>query len=62
MCVDTKIDFIFWCGGVVLVGLGGFFGDFLGCVVYVYAPTCTRLGDRARARMRLSARVCACVM
>ncbi len=35
MCVDTENDIFFWGGGVVLVGLGGFFAVFVGCVVGV---------------------------
>jgi len=33
VCVATEIDFIFWGGGVVLVGSCGFFAVFVGCVV-----------------------------
>jgi hypothetical protein len=43
VCVATEIDFIFWVGGVVLVGLGGFFAVFVGCVVGVVGGCCLLL-------------------
>jgi len=33
VCVATEIDFIFWGGVVILVGLGGFFGKFWAILV-----------------------------
>jgi len=35
VCVATENGFIFWGGGVVLVGSCGFFGKILGCVLWV---------------------------
>jgi len=43
VCVSTEIGFIFWGGGVVLVGLGGFFAVFVGCVVGVVGVCCWSL-------------------
>jgi hypothetical protein len=43
VCVATEIDFIFCGGGVVLVGLGGFFAVFVGCVVGVVGGCCLSL-------------------
>jgi len=43
VCVATEIGFIFWGGGVVLVGLGGFFAVFVGCVVGVVGGCCLSL-------------------
>ena len=42
MCV-IEIDFIFWGGGVVLVGPGGFFGVFVVGVVGVVCVCCWSL-------------------
>jgi len=43
VCVATEIDFIFWGGGVVVVGPGGFFAVFVGCVVGVVGGCCLSL-------------------
>ena len=43
MCVATEIDFIFWGGGVVLVGACGFFAVFAGCAVGVGGGCCLLL-------------------
>ncbi len=43
MCVATEIDFIFWGGGVVVVGLSGFFASFLVSAVGVVGGCCLSL-------------------
>ena len=43
MCVATENGFIFWGGGVVLVGSCGFFAVFVGCVVGVVGGCCWSL-------------------
>jgi len=43
VCVATEIDFIFLGGGVVLVGLSGFFAGFLVSVVGFVGGCCLSL-------------------